>query len=432
MKQTLILSGPVDTMSGYGARARDVVKSLIKTGKYDIKILSQRWGSTPMGFLDPSKKDHKEILDLILPKNNEIPYQPDVWIQISVPNEFQKIGKYSIGITAGIETTLCDASWVEGVNRMDLILVSSNHAKIVFENSKFETRDRNTNNLINKIEVKTPIKVLFEGVDTRTYFKYPNPPHSSLVNYENTELDEVLNEIPEDFNFLFVGHWLKGDLGEDRKNVGMLIKTFLETFKDKPNQPGLILKTSGGSSSILDREAILEKIRAIMGEVKGKLPTIHLLHGDLTDEEMNELYNHSKVKAMVNITKGEGYGRPLLEFTNAQKPLITSGWSGQLDFLNKEYVTLLPGKITAIHHSAVMERMLLPEAQWFTVDYNAFSEAMKNIYSDYKTFVEKAKRQSYISRTKFSLEEMGKQLEIILDENVVKEVKLKLPNLKKI
>ena len=49
--------------------------------------------------------------------------------------------------------------------------------------------------------------------------------------------------------------------------------------------------------------------------------------------EMNSIYNHSKVKAMVSLTKGEGFGRPLLEFSLSQKPLIVSGWSGHMDFL---------------------------------------------------------------------------------------------------
>ena len=100
---SLVISAPINTYSGYGARARDVVKALIKTGKYDINVLSQRWGNTRSGYL----KDHNEdeLTSLIIPQLN---FKPDVWVQISVPNEFQAVGKYSIGITDGKETTLCD------------------------------------------------------------------------------------------------------------------------------------------------------------------------------------------------------------------------------------------------------------------------------------------------------------------------------------
>ena len=55
---------------------------------------------------------------------------------------------------------------------------------------------------------------------------------------------------------------------------------------------------------------------------------------------MNELYNHPKVKAMVSMTKGEGYGRPLAEFGLSKKPIIASGWSGQCRFPNSRYILL--------------------------------------------------------------------------------------------
>ena len=48
-----------------------------------------------------------------------------------------------------------------------------------------------------------------------------------------------LPEIKESFCFLFVGHWMQGAFGHDRKNVGLLVKSFLETFKNKQKQPAL-------------------------------------------------------------------------------------------------------------------------------------------------------------------------------------------------
>ena len=55
--------------------------------------------------------------------------KPDIWCQVTVPNEFQPMGKYNIGLTAGMETTLVHSSWIEGCNRMDIILTSSQHSK---------------------------------------------------------------------------------------------------------------------------------------------------------------------------------------------------------------------------------------------------------------------------------------------------------------
>jgi len=424
MKSLLIISCPLDTFSGYGARSRDIVSSLIKSEKYDVKILSQRWGSTPFGFLQADNPEHKQMLDCILP-SNQLPAKPDIWIQITVPNEFQAIGKYNIGITAGIETTLCDATWIDGLNRMDLNFVSSVHSKNVFLNSTFEERHNTTKQLVRTIKLEKPIEVLFEGINTNIYQKI-----DAVVG---SEFNDVLDSIKEDFNFLFVGHWLQGSIGEDRKDVGMLIKTFLETFRGKGKKPALILKVSGGTYSIMDRDQILNKINSIRNIVLDEdLPSIYLLHGELSDGEMNELYNHSKVKAHVSFTKGEGFGRPLLEASISQKPIIVSNWSGHLDFINPEMSVLLPGSVTQIHPSAVVPNMLLAESGWFTVDYKIASSVLSDVYNNYRKFVDGAKRQSFLSRTEFTLDKMGEKLLNILDEKVPKPVKLVLPSLKKI
>jgi glycosyltransferase involved in cell wall biosynthesis len=423
MKPLFVISCPLDTFSGYGARSRDIVLSIIKSDKYDVKVLSQRWGNTPFGFLQQDNSDHKLMLDAIL-KDQKLPKQPDIWMQITVPNEFQSVGKYNIGVTAGIETTLCAAPWIEGLNRMNLNLVSSEHAKKVFQDSRFEKRNQQTQQVEGIIKLKSPVEVLFEGADLNKY-KIINLPSDS-------EILEVLNGISETFCYLFIGHWIKGDFGEDRKDISGLINTFLTTFKGQKIRPALIIKTSSATSSVMDREEILVKIRAIEEAVGGDLPSIYLLHGDLTDGEINELYNHPKVKAFVSFTKGEGFGRPLLEASLMQKPVIASGWSGHVDFLDKDMSYLLPGELKPLHHSAVVPEMLLAESQWFTVDYKKGSEILVDIYKNYKKYIDGAKKQSYRSRTEFSLDKMGEKLLSILEKNVAVKVEFKLPQLKKI
>ena len=422
-KPLCVVSSPVDTFSGYGARSRDFIKALIKVkgDEWDIKLLSQRWGQTPFGFLNEDIADEKDLLDRIIP---QMTIQPDVWFQITVPNEFQKVGKHlSIGVTAGIETTVCDPSWVEGCNRMDLNLVSSQHAKTVFENSKFEQQDKTTGKTLNIIELKSPIEVLFEGVDLNKYFKTTSP---------QTDLTKQISKIKEDFAFLFVGHWLQGQFGEDRKNVAYMIKVFLEVFKGKTNAPALILKTSSATTSIMDRNQILEKIDQIRKSVKGRLPNIYLLHGDLEDEDMNDLYNHPKVKALVSFTKGEGFGRPLLEFTLSEKPVIASGWSGHIDFLDKDASILVGGDLKPIHESAVIANMLIADSQWFQPNDGQAGNAVKEVFENYKNFIPGAKKQASISKNKFSFDKMVELLGTILNEKtnpIPKFVPLELPKL---
>jgi glycosyltransferase involved in cell wall biosynthesis len=423
MKPLFVISCPIDTFSGYGARSRDIALSIINTNKYDLRILPQRWGNTPYGFLDSSNPEHAKISACVLPNNN-LEKQPDIWMQITVPNEFQAVGKFNIGVTAGIETTICDVSWLEGMNRMSLNLVSSEHAKKVFLESKYEKRNSQNNQIESIVELTAPIEVLFEGVNTDVYKK--------IDEFQNKDLHDFVNDIPEAYAFLFVGHWLQGDMNEDRKNITGLIRIFLETFKNKASQPALILKTQSATPSIMDREEMLDKIRAIQAAIPGKLPSIYLLHGEFTDDDMNELYNNPKVKTLVSFTKGEGYGRPLLEFTTSQKPVLTTGWSGHVDFLNPDMSILLPGKLTQVHPSAVVPNMILAESSWFAVDENVASDALTELHKNYKKWNDGAKRQAYRSRSEFSLEKMAEKINGIIDNKVPKQAEFKLPQLKKI
>jgi len=234
-----------------------------------------------------------------------------------------------------------------------------------------------------------------------------------------------------------VGHWLNGEIGEDRKNVGMLIRTFLEAFKGKAshNQPALILKTSHADFSPIDRAELLKKIDMIYKSTNTtkSLPNVYLLHGDLTDDEMNSLYNHPKVKAHITFTKGEGYGRPLAEAGVSQKPIIAPNWSGHIDFL--KHGVLLPGQLTKVHPSAAWDQVILQESEWMTVDYGVAGGMMRSMVDDYKNYLEGARKQSTVIKKEFSFDVMYDKLHNILDTKVPefpKQVQLKLPQLKKI
>jgi glycosyltransferase involved in cell wall biosynthesis len=420
-KPLFIISCPIDTYSGYGARSRDVVKAIIELDQYNVKILSQRWGSTPKGFI--KNNSEWDFLNKHILNNPQLPSQPDIWMQITVPNEFQPVGKYNIGCTAGIESTIAPGSWVEGCNRMNLILGSSKHTIDVLKNSKWEKRNQQTNQPEGHLVWDGDSEILFEGADTEVY--------KPLKSVKNINLDNV----KESFAYLFVGHWIQGNLGEDRKNVGLLVKAFYETFKNRNKQPALILKTSTVGSSYIDRDELIKRIQTIKNSVKSNnLPNVYLLHGDFSNQEMNEIYNHPKVKAMVNLTKGEGFGRPLLEFSLSNKPILTTGYSGHTDYLNPEFTTLMPGQLTNIHPSAAND-MLLKEAQWFSVDTASVGHYLKDIFKNYKTYLNLSKRQGFHSRNNYSFEKMKTKLERVLKNKLPefpKQVELKLPKLKKI
>jgi hypothetical protein len=428
MKPLVLVTAPVGTRSGYGSHSRDICRSLIAMDKFDVKIWPVRWGGTPQNALDEKDPNDVPIIQRIIPHPN-LDRQPDVHIHIVVPNEFQQIGKFNIGITAGLETTVCPHEWIEGLNRMNLNIVPANFIKESLLKTVFDKHNDQTKEKIGELKCQSPVEVLFEGADTNIY--KPTKEFSK-------DLVDTLEEIKEDFCFLFVGHWLQGSLGNDRKDTGMLVKTFLETFKNKKKSPALLLKTSGATPSILDREDILNKIVQIKNTVDGRLPNIYVLHGELEDEEMNGLYNHPKVKSHVSFTHGEGFGRPLLEASLSEKPVIAPNWSGHVDFLDSKNAVMLPGSLNDVKPESLMKGMHVEGTQWFTVNYNYASKMLKDIFDNYSKYIVRSKRLAIKNQTKFSLDMMTKKFEKILDqylpkfEEQPKEVKLNLPKLKKI
>ena len=308
---------------------------------------------------------------------------------------------------------------------MDLNIVPSEHSKSSIMNSVYDKIDDQSKQKVGELRCEKPIEVLFEGLDTNIFKKIEAGPKPIV---------EELSKIPEQFCFLFVGHWLNGDFGHDRKDVGGMIKTFLETFKGHSSpKPALLLKSSHATFSIIDREQTLKKIKQIINGIGGNLPNIYLLHGDLEPEEMNVLYNHPKVKAHLSFTHGEGFGRPLLEASSTQKPVIASNWSGHIDFL--KHSVLLPGQLNNVHKSAAWKNVILKESKWYYVDHAYAKKVLKSVYKKYKKFLPNAKKQARYTRENFSLDKMTEKFKEMLISSVPKapeKVELKLPKLKKV
>ena len=415
MKALCVVSCPIDTFSGYGARSRDFVKSLIelKGEEWDIKIMPQRWGDCPWNFLSQDDPLKQRFI-------GQLEKKPDIWVQITIPNEFQPVGQFNIGVSAGIETTAYPVDFIEGSNRMNLNLVSSIHSKQVAESTQFDKKDKQ-GQITSQVKLEKPFEVLFEGLDLAKYNKTP----------QNSGL---LKDIPEDFCFLYTGHWLPGAFGEDRKNTGLMVKTFLETFKGSgKKKPALILKTNQVNYSLLDREEMLRKINEIKSKIIGTLPNIYLVHGEMTDDEMNQLNNDNKVKAFVSFTKGEGYGRPLAEAAITGKPTIVSNWSGHRDFLHPDYNILIGGELKPVHPSSA-NQFLLKESQWFNINSDIAGRAMKDVFKHYKKYLEKSRKNTQYLKDNWSFDKMTEKLNSFLPkvEAAPQTQTLKLPKLKKV
>jgi glycosyltransferase involved in cell wall biosynthesis len=407
--RNVVIASPLATQSGYGHHAREFIANAMElmSEEWDIKLVSMPWGHTPFTYPLPPHWQSKLI-------GLPLQAQPDIWAQITVPNEFQAVGKYNIGVTAGTEGDVCPKEWIESINKMQTVIVPSTFTKQTFETTAKQ----------HGLTITCNLQVVSEYFREEVY-------NSEKVYAEVKEIDEI----PESFCFLAVGHWLTGQLGEDRKNLSGLLHTFFDTYKNKQNTPALILKSSGATYSVTDRWEIKRKIRQIQDLFKNaKLPNVYLLHGDLSDDQMNALYNHGKVKAMVSFLKAEGFGRPLLEFATTGKPIIAPYYSGPTDFLNEEFICKLPGGLTPIHATA-QNQFLIADAKWFTIDYKYAGKMFKEVQKNYKKWLGQAKRQRYHVNKHFTKQAVQQRYAEVFEiiktatASIPNQVELKLPKL---
>jgi len=427
-KPVCVFQSPIFTRSGYGEWAMAVGKSLLRYNKFDLLIVPTPWGGTPrklnISDIDPNDHEAVELGNRIL--RTPLQKQPEVFIQMTIPTEFQSPAKYNIGMTAGIETTIPAGDWIDGLNRMNVNFVTSNFSKEVFQKANFVKNHQDGRQ--EPLVMTKPMEVTHWGADTKVFKK---------TNEKVDTVEAALSNIPENFAFLFVGQWTSNNgLYNDRKDIGNLIKSFCNSFKDKKGErPCLILKTSGVNFSITDRDSCLVRIAAIKKEVGGDLPNVYLLHGELNDVEMNALFNHEKVKAHVSFTHGEGYGHPLLLASLSGKPILASNWSGHLDFLNPKYAQLLQGSVKQVDPAAV-NQWIIKESSWFTVAYGLAEDRLKSLfYNPTQSIKDNAEKLRIENMEKFSMEATDKILHSYLDRYVPEfaiEKKIVLPKLKKI
>ena len=432
MKHNVLMIAPFNTRSGYGDHARSIFYSIMDREDLNIQCLDVKWGNTPRNHLRPEVPRHKKLLDTFV-TNEQIQGQPDILIDIRIPNEFATGAKINVGITAGVETDIVSPEFLEGMNRMHFNIVPSRFTANTFNKSTYDRMEDLPNGEKRKAgEVKNekPIKVLFEGVDTNVYC--PKQKHE----LEKDVYDELSELIKEEFAYLHVGQWGNSPYGEDRKNIGVLIKSFLKAFSNVPNPPALVLKTNGANFSVLDRHDTRRKIKEVKNMFKGvDLPNIYLIHGDFTINEMSTLYNHPKIGAFITCTHGEGFGRPMLEASCCDLPVIASKWSGHMDFLTDSESMLIDGFIKEVPKSAIWKPIVVEPSKWFVVNEADVVRKIRTFHKKRKLIQKKATRLGKKNRREFSLKAMATEFNKIIDEllkGIPQSVSLNLPKLKKV
>lgn len=407
MKKVLI-SGPILSRSGYGEMARFALRSLMSQDAFDIYILPTNWGNTGNLF---EENEEKKKIDALCLKTQQFLHatnnQPnfDISIQVTIPNEWKKMAAYNIGYTAGIETNMISPAWLEASQKMDKIIVISEHAKKGFVDTIFGD-DKG-----NRFRVTTPVEVCH----------FPVRDHQEV----SIELD-----LKNDFNFLSVCQW------SPRKNLEQTIINFIEEFKNE--EVGLVLKINTANDSILDNDFTETRLRQLLSQFKDRKCSVHLLHGHMSEAEMQALYKHPKIKAVVSSTHGEGFGFPLFEAAYNEKPVVATDWSGHLDFLTmpdeqdkpKKMFAKVDYELKPIAKEHVWQGVLEEGTQWAYPLSNSFKNKMREVFKDYARFQSWSKKLNKWVRSEFTKEVVyGKFSEFATGEKALVVPLEKLPKI---
>ena len=408
MKKKILIKAPILSRSGYGEQSRFALQALrSREDLFDIYLVNIPWGKT--GQTISTDAERQWIDDCILKTmmyTQQGGAQFDMSLQITIPNEFEKIAPVNVGYTAGIETTKIAAEWIDKCNAMvDRVVVVSNHSKKVFENTKYDVKDQHGNDVPNW-GINVPVEA---------------------INYcvRLHEPESVALEFTTDNNFLVVSQW------GPRKNVDNTIKWFMEVFKDDPTA-GLVLKTNTVSDSITDRIYTGNRLEMLLHAYAGHKCKVYLVHGDLTPGQLAWLYQHPKMKALINIGHGEGFGLPLFEAACNGLPLITTTWSGQMDFLcvpnkkGKQVPRVIPVNydVQKIQKEAVWKGVLVEDSMWAYPKEASYKRALTACIEKEKHYKQEAKRLQKHILENFTTEKMHEQFVQFVYGEKIKKVEI--------
>ena len=347
--RNVLIRAPLLSISGYGVHSRQIYRWLKTYEDINVRTHIVNWGRTSW-LVNPDL--HDGLVGDIMKSSTSEHKGFDLSIQVQLPNEWDpNLSRINVGVTAAVETDRCNPEWVECCNKMDAIIVPSNHTKNV---------------LMNSGNLNVPVYVIGES-----YFD----------EIETPQLPELDIELNTDFNFLILGQMTGNNSENDRKNMFNTLKWLCEEFKDDPDV-GIIVKTNSGRGTKIDRKLTGNILRNVLKQIRpGPYPRIHFLHGNMSQSEIASLYRNKKVKALVSCTRGEGFGLPLLEASASGLPVIATNWSSHPEFLNLGKWLKLPYELKEIDESRIDNSIFMQGSMWAEVNEFDFKKIIRKFYN---------------------------------------------------
>jgi glycosyltransferase involved in cell wall biosynthesis len=386
-RKNVVIRAPLLSQSGYGVHSRQIAKFLFSRQDFTVTSQVVNWGNTPW-LLNHEYEDG--LVGKILETSTTNIKDFDISFQVQLPNEWDTtLANFNVGVTALVETDKCNPRWIEKINKMDLVIVPSQFVKKTIYNTG--------------VDVTTKVIVVGESY------------HESI----DKEINDIKLDVDTKFNFLVFGQFTGSTPQTDRKNLFNTIKWLCEEFKDDKNV-GIVFKTNSSRGTKIDKGITVNLVNRLIGEVrKGKYPKIHLLHGNMTPEEVAALYKHKNINALVSASRGEGFGLPLLEAASSALPIIATNWSGHLDFLNLGSFIKLDYELKEIDKRKIDNNIFVPGLKWAEVNEQEFKKKVKTFYKNRKGIQSKSNKLAEKIKKKYSSDAISEQYNNLIQKNIL-------------
>lgn len=333
--------------------ARQVARWLL--GRTDVKLSVNAlpWGDTAW-LLD--RTSHDGLIGALMDRTSvpsDLRGTDSMSVQLQLPNEWDpNVADVNVGMSAVVETDRCSPEWVAACNKMTRVIVPSKHAEACLRASG---------------TITTPIVVVPEAYGDAFV---PGVPQATLP-----ELDAPTN-------VLLFGQLTGANPHSDRKNLFFAVKWLCELLRDRADV-GIVLKTNMGRNTLIDRDIVVNMMKGLLTEVRrGPNPRLTLLHGDMSDAEVSALYRHPQIAMLAAPTRGEGFGLPILEAAAAGLPVVATGWSGHMDFLQGHGIGHVDYKLVDVHPSRVDGKIFLKGARWAEPNEVDFKQRITRVLNE--------------------------------------------------
>ena len=413
MKKKILVRGPALSQTGYGEQCRFALRALrSREDLFDIYLMNIPWGGTNWIFEDSEERRWLDELIIkakpLLEQQSKNPQMPlfDMSLQVTIPNELQRMAPKNILYTAGIETDKASVEWVAKCHQFaDKILVISEHAKEGLQ-MPVKAQDENGNPM--DFILQKPIEVTH----------YP---------VKKVETHDLQLDLSTDFNFLAMAQW------GPRKNLPNTLAWFCEEFHNDANV-GFIVKTFAKGNSQIDKKYITKAVNDVLDNFPDRKCKVYLLHGYMNEAEIHSLYVDPKIKALVNFGHGEGFGLPLFEAAYSGLPVITHDFGGQKDFLyapkkdkkGKEkfrpHFSKVKYKLQPVQKEVIWNGVIEPDMQWAWPNQPSCKLALRDAVKNYGFLKSSSRRLKKWLETEF--EESAKYegfVEALLGDDLQRE-----------